>query len=118
MHMKITYWIVVFFALFSVTAFSQAEQAGIAGTVRDKQGGAIPNAVVEVRQQETMLGRSARTSESGTYFIEGLPIGNYSIQISHPEFTQVLTKDVRLFVGEIRTLDATLEVAGRAERVV
>jgi len=108
----------IFLILFlAVTGFSQ-ELAEIAGTVKDSDGFPIPNAVVAIRQQETMLVRSTHSADSGTYFIDRLPIGTYTIEITYPGFTKALSKDVRLFVGEIRTVDATLEVAGPAREVV
>src|SRR5215813_12355270 len=107
----------IFLILFlAVTGFPQ-ELAEIAGTVKDSSGFPIPNAVIEVRQQETMLVRSARSADSGTYFIDRLPIGTYTVQITHPGFATAISKGVRLSVGEVRTVDASLEVAGLAEEV-
>jgi hypothetical protein len=78
-------------AFFCLTAFPQ-ELAEIAGTVKDSNGFPIPNAVVDVRQQETMLLRSTRSADSGTYFIDRLPIGSYTIEITHPGFTKAVSK--------------------------
>ncbi len=109
--------VLVLAAGFAIPAYSQAELAGISGTVKDRQGAAVPDALIEVRQQETVLTRSAHSADSGTYFIDSLPIGNYTIEITHPGFAKVVSKDVRLFVGELRTVDVTLEVEGPTEHV-
>src|SRR5262245_8332496 len=107
----------VFMFLFSVAAWSQTEQAGITGTVRDSQSGAVPDALVEVVHEDTRLVRTTRTSDSGTFFIGGLAVGDYAITITHSGFDKAESKGIRLFVGQIRTVDVTLQVAGRAEEV-
>src|SRR5215467_12311431 len=107
----------LFLMVVTIPLSAQTEQAGITGTVRDARGGAISDALVEVRNQETMDLRSTRTGYSGTFFIGALPIGNYSIVITHPDFESVELKSVRLSVGQIRTVDATLQVSGRSDEV-
>jgi len=103
--------------LLNIPAHSQTEQAGITGTIRDSHGAAIADAVVEIRQEETVLTRSTHSNESGTYFLGLLPIGAFSIEIKHPGFASALSRNVRLFVGEVRTLDVTLEVSGITEQI-
>jgi len=103
--------------LLNIPAHSQTEQAGITGTIRDSHGAAIADAVVEIRQEETVLTRSTHSNESGTYFLGSLPIGTFSIEIKHPGFASALSRNVRLFVGEVRTLDVTLEVSGIVEQI-
>src|SRR5262249_12702318 len=105
-------------AIFAGAAFAQTERAGMSGVVRDHQGKAIPGAVVEVRHETTKLVRRAVTGASGIYFIDGLPLGDYSMRINSPGFAETLSDNIRLFVGETRTVDVTLEISGREERVV
>src|SRR5262249_11635087 len=90
----------------------------IAGTVRDMRGAPVPDAVLQVRNEQTMFFRSTRSDESGTYFIDKLPIGNYTIEIVHPGFTKAVFKDVPLFLGTVRTVDVALDGAGVAEQIV
>jgi hypothetical protein len=82
------------------------------------QGRGIPEAVVRVRQQETSLVRSTQTGMAGAYSIAGLPIGTYTVEISHGGFYAAVSNEIRLFVGQTRTLNAELKVAGRAEQVL
>jgi hypothetical protein len=100
--------VVLFFILFAIPAFTQTEQAGITGTVRDRQGAAIPDAIVEVQHSETKFVRTTRSGDSGAFFIGALPIGNYSISIKRAGFAPAELSDVRLFVGQIRTVDPVL----------
>ena len=106
------------FTLLTNPLFAQTEQAAITGTVRDFQGGVIPDAVVEIQHAETRLVRTTRTSDSGSFFIAALPIGNYSISITGAGFEPLELADLRLFVGQIRTVDPVLKVAGRSDALM
>src|SRR5215831_13604328 len=83
------------FAMVAIPVFAQAEQAGITGTVRDRQGGAIPDAVIEVEQAETRLVRITHTSNSGAFFMGALPVGNYSLTIRQAGFDTAKINDLR-----------------------
>jgi hypothetical protein len=103
----------------SVTSVhAQNEQAGITGTVRDRQGGAIPDAVIEIEQSGTGLTRTTRTGESGAFFVGALPIGNYSVSIMRSGFEPAKVTELRLFVGQIRTVDPVLQIAGRSDELL
>src|ERR1051326_2235120 len=108
---------IIMLALLGISGYAQTEQGGIAGTVRDPQGGAVSDALVEVRHEETMLGRATRTSASGTFFIGALDIGNYSVSITHPGFEAADLRGIQLSVGQIRTIDSTLQVSGRSDEL-
>jgi hypothetical protein len=108
----------IFLIYLVVPSVAQTEQAGITGTVIDSQGKGIPEAVVEVRHQETMRTRTTQTSDSGSFFIGGLEIGNYAVSITHPGFDPSELTGVRLFVGQMRTIDTILQVAGRFDKML
>ena len=108
---------IIMLSLLGTPVYAQTEQAGMTGTVRDRQGGAVSDALVEIRHEETMLGRATRTSESGTFFIGALDIGNYSVSITHPGFEAADLRGIQLAVGQIRTIDSTLQVSGRSDEL-
>src|SRR5262245_34168645 len=91
--------VIALLVILTGAAFAQTEHAGITGVVRDRLGKAIPGAVVEVRHETTMLLRRSVTGESGTYFIDGLPLGNYSIKVNNPGFAEAHSEGIRLFIG-------------------
>ena len=93
---------IVLLGLLGIPVWAQTEQAGITGTVRDHQGGTIRDAFVELKHAETMLVRTTRTSEFGTFFIGALAIGNYSLFISHPGFAGEEPSRERCLTTEIR----------------
>jgi len=102
----------------TIPAAAQNEQAGITGSVTDGQGAAIYDALVEIRNEETMSVRNTRTGYSGAFFIGALSIGTYSIAITCPGFEPVERKSVQLSVGQIRTVDVTLRVSGRSDELL
>ena len=71
----------------------------------------IPAARVEVLSQETGLRREAETGPNGVYTVSQSPIGVFDINILRPGFRTVTVKDVRLGVGDNRTLDVKLELS-------
>jgi hypothetical protein len=54
---------------------------------------------------------------AGTYDIPELPVGNYTITFEHEGFKSLTFVDVEEVIGRTRTLDVTLQVSGRDERV-
>src|SRR5262249_43881715 len=98
-------------------ACAQYEQAAVTGTVRDPQGHVIPAARIRVEQVETGLNRDTISTSAGVFFLNGLPIGTYTIVVSHTGFREVRADAIRLAVGQTRTLDVTLPVGELTESV-
>ena len=88
---------------------AQVDRASLVGTVTDSSGAVIPAARVEVLSQETGLRREAETGPNGVYTVSQLPIGVFDINISRPGFRTVTVKELRLGVGDNRTLNVTME---------
>jgi hypothetical protein len=57
------------------------------------------------------LHRDVKTGPAGNYTFAALPIGNYAITASQQGFKTVALKDVRLQVGDNRTLDISMQIA-------
>src|SRR5450432_1237683 len=94
------------------SARSQNAGAALTGTVWDISRNPVAGAVVEVKQEETGLLRSTETSSSGVYTMQGLPIGRYTILARKPGFSPAQLAAIELLVGQTRSLDITLVVAG------
>jgi hypothetical protein len=91
--------------------FGQIDRATLSGTVSDSTGAVIPGAKVEIVSQETGLRREVLTTETGSYTFSLLSIGVYTVTITHSGFRTVAMKDVRLGVGDNRTLNVEMEVS-------
>jgi len=108
------HWLLILAVLvLASAAFAQVDRATLTGTVTDPSGAVVPRANVEVRSPDTGLHRDVPTGAAGNYTFAGLPIGNYTVVVSFQGFTPVTIKDVRLGVGDNRTLDISFtQVAG------
>jgi len=65
----------------------------ITGTVMDQVGAVIPGATVRVMSVAAGLDRSVTTNDEGVYAIDGLPDGNYRLEM-HAAGFQVAEKEV------------------------
>src|SRR5262249_11972198 len=90
---------------------AQVDRATLVGTVTDKSGGVIPGAKLELQSAETGLHRLVETGANGIYGFSQIPIGVYRVTITQPGFRPVLVKDLRLGVGDNRTLDIQMDVS-------
>src|ERR1700759_4889363 len=71
----------------SPNAFAQQTLGGITGTVSDESGAVIPAATVTIVGDQTKLTRNIDTSDAGAYLVTNLPIGTYTITVTHTGFT-------------------------------
>ena len=99
------------------SSLAQVDRAGLNGTVTDPAGRVLPQTHIIAVQDTTGLRREATSSSSGTYDIPELPIGVYTITFEHEGFKALTFVAVEEVVGRTRTLDATLPVSGRDERI-
>ncbi|MCL4402820.1 MAG: TonB-dependent receptor, partial [Acidobacteria bacterium] len=96
---------------FVANAFAQVDRATLVGTVTDPSGAVVPGAKVEITAPDTGSHRQVQTGPSGTYTFAGLPIGSYTVTASQQGFKTLVVNDVRLQVGDNRTLDLSLQIA-------
>jgi hypothetical protein len=96
---------------------AQNAQAVLNGTVTDASGHAIPSATVRVLQLDTNWMRITETGSSGVYSFSNLPVGSYQVTVSRTDFNNAEIPSVELLVGQTRTLNVTLQVAGQTAHV-
>ncbi len=67
----------------------QAQQTlgGITGTVVDPSGSAIPGVAVRATSEDTKLERTAQSNAQGTYALNDLPIGKYTVTFTLQGFS-------------------------------
>src|SRR5579862_4820897 len=94
--------LVGFFLYLAPFSSAQIDRAALSGTVVDPSGRVLPQTRITAVQIATKLERATTSSATGTYDIPELPVGNYTITFEHNGF---------------RTLNATLQVSGKDERV-
>ena len=101
----------------AATCFAQVDRSGLIGMVTDSSGRLLAATHVTAVQNSTQLRRETMSSPDGSYDIPELPVGVYSVTFEHAGFKTVSFINVEQVIGQTRTLDAALRVAGGEERV-
>jgi Carboxypeptidase regulatory-like domain/TonB dependent receptor len=96
---------------------AQVDRAGLTGTVTDSSGRVLPQTHVTAAQISTGLKRVTTSSDTGTYDIPELPVGDYTITFEHEGFKPLTFIDVEEVIGRTRTLDPSLAVSGPNEEL-
>jgi hypothetical protein len=86
------------------------DRASIEGTVFDPSHKVVAEADVELIAPATTLRRHTLTSSEGVYRFPSLPVGNYRVTIKKPGFKAFFLDAIDLNYGDVKTLDADLQV--------
>jgi hypothetical protein len=99
---------------------AQGTTAGsIRGVVTDPSGGLMPGATVRVMSDALVSGQqAAMTSGSGVYRFPSLPVGIYTLEASMPGFQAVRQENVRVALGQTRSIDLELGDVTVSEEIV
>ncbi|MFZ0590958.1 MAG: carboxypeptidase-like regulatory domain-containing protein, partial [Bryobacteraceae bacterium] len=111
--------VVLFTAFWLMTGVSvgQTFRGGVAGTVSDTSGAAVPGATVSLVSPDTNLRREGITSSTGEFVFQDLPLGKYDITVAVSGFDTVHVSGIVVDVGKIATVGLKLEVAKQAMTV-
>jgi hypothetical protein len=110
--------VVALFGLLLLAPPAWAQDAGIAGVVKDNTGGVLPGATVTaaspvlIEQQ-----RIAVTDSEGRYVITQLRPGVYTVTFTLPGLTTIVREGIQLSAGFTANVDAELRAGGIAETV-
>jgi hypothetical protein len=117
--LQLTAKVVVMFALVAIAGvlIAQTSLGTIAGIVTDPQGAVIPNATVTAVSNTTGEKHTATTNGQGTYRIESVGPGPYTINVKADKFSELKITDAVVTASVTTTVNATLKV-GTAETVV
>jgi hypothetical protein len=100
------------------TAFSQGTNLGtIRGTVTDPNGAIIPNASVQVTDQDTGLSRDLTTDSEGNYEATALKPGSYKVSVTGSGFKTTIVNAVLTGANVVR-VDVKVEIGGANESVL
>lgn len=103
---------------FIVIASAQETTGTIVGTVLDANGAAVSGASVTVTDAEKkVVVRTLTTNDEGFYTVPNLPSGTYDVAIELAGFKKHLANNVKVDVGQRRTLDVNLETGSVSETV-
>ena len=95
--------------------FAQLDRGALSGTVADQAGLVLADVRIVATQDSNGLRRETASSINGAYDLPELPVGHYTVTFTLPGFQELGVKDAAITVGQTRTLNVTLNVAGANE---
>jgi hypothetical protein len=96
---------------------AQVDRAVLEGAVTDPAGAVLVGANVKIQATDTDIAQEQRTNSNGYYRFPGLAVGRYTVTVTNDGFKTHVVEDVKLQVGETRTLNTKLDVGTISERV-
>jgi outer membrane receptor protein involved in Fe transport len=97
--------------------FSFAQTARFSGQVTDPSNAAVPNAEVQVINEESSVKFSTKTDGSGTYTVPYLPAGHYQVVVRVPGFSTSVNSGIALGMGQAFVFNVQLSVSGEQSTV-
>ena len=104
---------------FSGLLIAQEVTGSIVGTVRDSSGAVVPGATVTITDpsKNNIVIRTAVTNEDGEFSAPNLPISTYSVTVEAANFKRAVNTDIKVDVGQRRSVDVAL-TAGNIDETV
>jgi hypothetical protein len=99
------------------TRAQQANTAVVVGTVVDSSDAAVPGATVALTHTDTSTTTTVVSDEKGQYRTAPLRIGSYTITVELPGFKTFVQRGVTLNIGDVRKVDATLQLGDVSEQI-
>ena len=109
--------LMLFVTVFALRAAGQSFRGGVNGTVVDASGAVISGASITLLSDDTQATRKEVSSSAGEFAFQDLPVGDYTVTISAPGFSEERVKKVMVSAGSIYTLPVKLTVSSSAETV-
>jgi Carboxypeptidase regulatory-like domain len=107
----------LFVFLFAVSMSAQTFHGNLTGAVTDASGAVIPEVTVTLTNPSTGLTRTTVTTSSGDYSFPELPVGVYSIAVSHSGFEPEKIDNIAVAVSQTTNINVQLGVARQAQTV-
>ena len=121
MSKKFRFFYLVSFLTISLalTPHARAQQTlgGITGTVTDDSGAVVPGATVTAVADQTNLTRMIDTSDQGAFLLSNLPIGNYTLTITHTGFQTLSIPSIQVQANRTATVNGVLKIGNVTESV-
>ena len=100
-------------------AASATEQTGkIRGTITDISGAGLEGVQIKVLSPSMQGIRTTTTAPGGTYWLPGLPPGDYELMAEMSGYQSYVKQELRISIGAVLTVNIQLTLAEVAESVV
>src|SRR4051812_32625153 len=99
-------------------AFGQTTNNGsLSGIVRDERGPPLPHASILAVNSANRFSREAKSGDTGTYRIDLLPAGAYTVRVSVLNFATSVSEKVEVAVNQTTHIDVVLTPGTQTENV-
>lgn len=105
------------FLVFVVPGSAQVSSGSLLGDVRDQRAAYVAGAVIQARNDATGFSRTAATNAFGSYRIDDLLPGAYTVTAQHDGFQTVTVSPVFVEVNQKARLDLELRLGSGHEAV-
>ena len=109
--------LLLFMAGLGTTAWAQAVNATLLGTVTDASGAVVPNAKITVTETQTSVVHGTQANESGNWMVPNLPPGVYAVSVEATGFKKETRRDVTLAVDTTTRVDTQLTPGNVTETI-
>jgi outer membrane receptor protein involved in Fe transport len=96
---------------------ARAQNAQVVGVIKDSSGGVIPGATVTARNLETGLLRTTVSEDAGSYRLQALPPGRYTVTVELVGFNTEAHEGLVLVIDQTATVNFTLKPATVSETI-
>ena len=103
--------------LLAVVGTSQSGTSVISGTIKDSSGLAVPSARIKVVNEQSGAAQNTVSNDAGIFRAGSLLPGLYKVEVEAPGFQKLLRGPITAVVGQVLSLDLTLEI-GKASEIV
>jgi hypothetical protein len=103
----------------TLTAWGQGNitTGAMQGVTTDQSGGVVPAAVVEAKNLDTNVVKTATTDENGRFVLLALQPGRYSLSVRKQGYARLVQESLTLTVGQTINLSLALKVSSVEETV-
>jgi outer membrane receptor for ferrienterochelin and colicin len=103
----------------TLTAWGQGNitTGAMQGVTTDQSGGVVPAAVVEAKNLDTNVVKTATTDENGRFVLLALQPGRYSLSVRKQGYARLVQESLTLTVGQTINLSLALKVSNVEETV-
>src|SRR5438552_17912771 len=95
----------------------QSYQGGLRGAVTDPAGAVVPGAEVTLVNEQTNVGRTTLSNESGEYVFSFVPPGAYKLKVTLAGFRSYEQPGINIGTQQFVALDVRLYVGGVSEQI-
>src|SRR5271166_709813 len=102
--------VILIFLVFRIPAFSQVSSGSLLGDARDEKAASVGGVLVVARNNDTGFSRSVSTNEFGSYRIDDLLPGAYTVTAQRDGFQAVTVSPIFVEINQKTRVDFDLHV--------